>query len=547
MRHSSLSGWASVPVVVLALGLGRPIGGAVAAERSAWVHRDDEGKLVYRTTPAGDRILDFSHAGYRGGGVSLPAVPTRATVTPGNRDDDTAAIQAALDQVAALPLQAGFRGAVELAPGVFTCARPLTIGVSGVVLRGAGSGAVVAGPITTLKMAGAPHNAITVRMPGSGREQPAANEDAGAALRTTFADRYVPCGTRTFTVASAAGFAVGDEIAIQRPVTAAWVRFMEMHDLVRDGKPQTWIRTGTMLTAERRIAALEGNRITVDVPLADSYDARHLAPPGASVVRTRPTARLSQIGIENLCIVSPSQAISHEQAHFTALRLTGEDCWVRDVVIHETMNSVGVSGRRITLERVTVNRKARHQGSSRPAEFAPNASQVLLDRCAVNADNVWFVATGAGIAGPIVILNGDFRGDSRAESHQRWSTGILFDNCRAPAGGIELRNRGSMGSGHGWSMGWGVIWNCVAKDYLVQNPPGAVNWLIGSTGKRGVAPRPFGSGPMLPGGIDDSPDRPVAPTSLYLAQLAERLGPQALKNIGYASADPAGAKPPRLP
>ena len=36
-----------------------------------------------------------------------------------------------------------------------------------------------------------------------------------------------------------------------------------------------------------------------------------------------------------------------------------------------------------------MNRAALHQGSSRPAAFAPNGSQVLMDRCAVDADNVW--------------------------------------------------------------------------------------------------------------------------------------------------------------
>ena len=112
---------------------------------------------------------------------------------------------------------------------------------------------------------------------------------------------------------------------------------------------------------------------------------------------------------------------------------------------------------------------------------------------------------------------------------------MLYDNCRAPDGGIELRNRGSMGSGHGWSMGWGVVWNCEAKDYIVQNPPGAINWMIGSIGESKLAPRPFGSGPMLPEAVKDSHGTPVAPESLYLAQLAERLGPRALRNLGYAS------------
>jgi hypothetical protein len=38
---------------------------------------------------------------------------------------------------------------------------------------------------------------------------------------------------------------------------------------------------------------------------------------------------------------------------------------------------------------------------------------------------------------------------------------------------------------------------------------------------------------VLPEGIYDSHDVPVAPASLYLAQLYERLGKQALVNIGY--------------
>jgi hypothetical protein len=76
----------------------------------------------------------------------------------------------------------------------------------------------------------------------------------------------------------------------------------------------------------------------------------------------------------------------------------------------------------------------------------------------------------------------------------------------------------------------------VAKAFVVQQPPGACNWMIGCTGMNVPTPRPFDSAPTLPLGISDSPGKPVAPQSLYLAQLAERLGPQAVKNIGYGPA-----------
>jgi len=111
-------------------------------------------------------------------------------------------------------------------------------------------------------------------------------------------------------------------------------------------------------------------------------------------------------------------------------------------------------------------------------------------------------------------------------------------------------NRGVAGSGHGWTMGWAVAWNCLAKTYVIQNPPGAVNWAIGCIGERVQTARLFDTAPILPEGIFDSHGSPVTPRSLYLAQLAERRGTSALHAIGYDSDDdPALTKEPitRLP
>lgn len=520
-----------------ALAAGADIPGRAAdPPQSEWVRAGADGKLVYKTTARGDRIMDFSRAGYQGGGVAIPEVPVVRTVQPSSGDDDTGTIQRAIDEVSAMEVKDGFRGAVLLAPGVFTCPRTINLLTSGVVLRGSGSGAVNETK-STIKMSGAPHPAIAIRSPRRGTSREAGAETAAAGelsrAETKVADAYIPAGANTLSVVDPTGFAAGDTIEIRRPVTAEWIRFMQMDDLVRDGRPQTWMRAGSSTTAERVIAAISDKRITLEVPLADSYDAKYLNPPGTAVVKVNRAVRLAQVGVEHLQIESPPQEISHSQPHFTAIRLNGEDCWLRDVVCEETMNSIGINGRRITLQQVAVNRKARHQGSSKPAEFAPNASQLLLDRCSGSGDNVWYAATGGGQAGPIVMLHCTFNGNGRIESHQRWSTGMLYDNCRVANGGIDFRNRGEMGSGHGWTMSWGVAWNCVAKEFVIQNPPGAVNWMIGCVGESKLMPRPFRREPLLPDGTKDSHDLPVTPRSLYLAQLAERLGPKALKNIGY--------------
>ena len=168
-----------------------------------------------------------------------------------------------------------------------------------------------------------------------------------------------------------------------------------------------------------------------------------------------------------------------------------------------------------------------------PAEFAPNATQILLDRCSVEGDNIWFVATGARVPGPIVLLNCRFKGKGNIEGHHRWTTGMLVDNCQVPEGGINFMNRGSMGSGHGWGMAWAVAWNCTAKFYVNQRPPGTYNWVIGSVGESRLQARPFDKAPFLPEGTFDAHGTRVSPGSLYLSQLKERLGSQALDNIGY--------------
>lgn len=516
------------------------------AAQSEWVHYNWLGKLIYKKTPAGDQIMDFSYAGYRNGGVALPDVPIAKTVSPSG-GDDTPAIQTAVDETAKLPLKNGFRGAVLLAPGNFICSNSIYISTSGIVLRGSGSGENG----TTIHMAGPRHVAVVIGATrdrrGRGEASPednvatpwdanGTNETIAALARTMISDAYVPEGTKTFTVASAKGFAVGDTISIRRPTTTNWVHFMNMDTLVRNGRHQTWLGIGRDGLQERKITAIHENKITVDIPLADSYDARYLNPPGTTVSKIRPELRIKNVGVERLHIQCPPLEIAYGRAPYAAVHIGGDDCWVRDIYCEETMNSTVLRGNRITMENIRVKHTFPNLGASKPTDFSIEGGQNLIDRCSVTGDNEYFVWTAGLDPGPNVILNSTFRGrGSRVQPHMRWSTGLLVDNCTVPDGGIDFANRGVAGSGHGWTMGWAVAWNCVAKFYTIQNPPGAMNWAVGCIGDQLRAARYFNSAPILPEGIIDSQGAPVAPQSLYLAQLQQRLGKRALRNIGYDS------------
>jgi hypothetical protein len=494
---------------------------STSAAQSEWARIGPEGTLVYKSFPGGDHIMDFSYAGYMGGGVKIPDVPVAKTVTPSG-GDDTTAIQAAINEVSQMPLKDGFRGAVLLAPGTFNCGRELTIKSAGVVLRGSGSSEGG----TTINMTGSPHLCISV---GAGGDP----KLVGQTVAIT--DAYVPSGAYSFHVADAGGFRTGDTVLIDRPATPAWVRFMGMDTLVRNGRQEHWV-SGEMHT-ERTIKSVSGNLITLEVPLADSFDARYLNPPGGSVVKCELGARPTQIGVEHLRIVSPPLAVTIDQPMNRAMRMDGvSDAWVDDLNVENTINSFYFGGNtsRLTIEHVDIHHAVASIGAAKPEDFWAGGTQTLVDRCAVSGDNVFYFSTGARMMGPVVVLNCVFHGNGHIQPHMRWATGLLVDNCKVPESGIDLMDRGIMGSGHGWTVGWSVAWNCTAKTYTIQQPPGSMNWAIGCKGKPETSAQPGSAkGEKLASGIFDSPDTPVTPGSLYLEQLKERLGPEALKNIGY--------------
>jgi hypothetical protein len=174
----------------------------------------------------GDRLPDFSYCGYHASETRLPPIDSTANLNinagPGNQ---VSRIQTALNQVSA----AG-GGVVALCPGTFEMSGTLTM-PNNTILRGAGIGNSI--------LALSEHNSTFISM---------GNANTGKVMMgasTNIIDSYVPVGTSELTVASTSGFTVGQTIFVQRKASASWIEANGMNTLVRDGRPQTWIKVRT--------------------------------------------------------------------------------------------------------------------------------------------------------------------------------------------------------------------------------------------------------------------------------------------------------------
>ena len=101
--------------------------------------------------------------------------------------------------------------------------------------------------------------------------------------------------------------------------------------------------------------------------------------------------------------------------------------------------------------------------------------------------------------------------------------GVLYDNVKAP---LTARFWDYI---IGWAGANIVMWNCEG-DFLIQKPPTAQNYSFGHIGVNAVI---FNAGLQdltKPNGHVESVDRHVTPRSLYLTQLKERLGMEAVNN-----------------
>lgn len=526
-----------------------------------------DGKLVYKPySEKGDQVMDWSHCGYKNSSVPIPDVKVAITLRPklgeafqvGNMaypmgPDSLADIQGAIDEVAALPADAnGSRGAVLLTKGTYYLSGSLTVR-SGVVLRGEGDGED--GTVLILNSEKGGGNAIHLGDP----EATVDLSEEENAIRIV--DSYLPSGSLDLTVEDAASFKVGDYINVRKTPNAAWIELLGMGERlrhIRGGREGAHKRPWTPDTYKfrhlRKIDNIEGNRITLDAILPQSFDQQH---GGGDVYKVDVSSLATHSGVESMRIVSNYDTTVKDrskESNFlnfrSAVYIRGAyDSWVRNCTMKHVSfaaAAIGNATRQITVRDCkNLHPVGPKRGGNRYAFSISGGTLHLFYNC-YSEDGRHDFAIGSRETGPFAFVKCTAVRGGQSEPHHRWSTGILYDNVITKDGTLAAINRGDSGSGHGWAAANTMFWNCDAKSIVVMDPEtgGENNFAIGyrgnfnpETGTRALhyantragywdtpAEGKFYGYALMGNGYIESPDRPVEPASLFVQQLTERIG-----------------------
>ncbi|KAG9070076.1 hypothetical protein KI688_009407 [Linnemannia hyalina] len=234
----------------------------------------------------------------------------------------------------------------------------------------------------------------------------------------------------------------------------------------------------------------------LDIPLVMNMDPVY----GAGVVYNfkRETRIPTDVGLENLALYSqhdPSDSNDEHHGWFAVLIDHCQNCWVANVKTHHFVSGI---------------------------KAGPGSKHVTVQDCEV-LEPVSMPESGAKTPGPNVFVDSEgVRANNDAGPHDRWTTGTLYDNVHSRD--LNVRNRGWMGSGQGWSGAFHVVYHASADiPARFQSPPGATNWIIGFEGTLGEKHTEFDGDDAT--FLDPEPyDIGRTPRSLYWSQLVARMG-----------------------
>ncbi|HWB92589.1 MAG TPA: DUF6298 domain-containing protein [Puia sp.] len=465
------------------------------------------GHLVYTPDERGDRIPDFSFAGYKNGDIPLPDVQARVTV-PLKGGDATFRIQAALDYVGSLPAdRQGIRGAVLLEKGTYEIGGSLLIRHSGVILRGSGMGE----DGTILRATGHDRRTL-IRVLGV--------DDRTTSKPIDVADAYVPVNARHLRLAGGNPFHSGDHVLVQRPSTAAWIMLLGTKTFGGGISALGWKPGERDVFWDRVVTAVDGDGITLDVPLTTALDTAY---GGGKVMAYKWPGRIEQVGVENLRCVSDYDVNNPKDEAHSWMAITLEnvtDAWVRQVIVeHFAGSAVDVlsTANRVTVEDCKYLKPVGEIGGQRRNAFITAGGQTLFQRLyserAFHDFSVGFCAPGPNA----FVQCQSYYPYSLSGAINSWASGILFDVVYIDGQTLSFANREQDNQGAGWCGANSVFWNCSAARINCYRPPGAENWSFGSWAQ-------FGGD-----GYWGESNSVIQPRSFYYAQLADRLGADAAK------------------
>lgn len=484
--------------------------------------RDGEGRFLH----------DFSYAGYHNGEAELGALGPDTLFEASDfgadatgASDTTDALQAAIDAASVSG------GVVHLGPGTYRVDGVLRVEASQVVLRGEGPERTRLYFATLVGMSARAH--VTFAAAPSSDLEAALARDAAALDREVF-------------VEDASGLAVGDDVDVGWVVTPEFVAEHEMTGVweVFNDEWQPFFR--------RQIVAIDGTRLTLDVPLRYPAQLRD----AASVRRTN--GWLREVGVESLGVANagaPDEAWAASQVH--AIEMFGvADGWIRDVASYPSpgaplegegagahLASGGIligASKRVTVADTHLAAAQNLGPGGNGYLFEVRASSELLFRdCSGRGGRHHFITNwGFGTSGVVWLRvhstggrslpsrTGGFPTPGLCDYHHSLATANLVDSSVLDDGWSAGNRLGSSsGAGHGATQS--VFWN-TSGGGVVRSLQWGVGYVIGTSPELDVITWDF-----VVEQIDTEPEdwseglgrgATLIPGSLYEDQLARRLG-----------------------
>lgn len=464
----------------------------------------EKGKITTIADDRGNRMPDYSYCGYAASERDIPLLPAVIFV-PWQEGDASAVIQKAIDYVSALtPDRSGYRGAVLLERGVFRLSAPLRIAASGVVLRGAGTD----GQGTVLKKEGVDRGAL-VYIEGL-------NDCRLTSDTLIIASGYVPVGSRELTLTGAAQLKRGDRVRVVRPSTPEWITALGCNVFGGGIGALGW-RAGEMdICWDRQITAVEGNRVSVGVPLTVALDS---AFGGGYVIRYSWPGRISECGVENITLMSDYDTLNRkdEDHCWTGISMANaENCWVRRVNFRHFAGSAVLlqpTTLQVTVEDCIAREPVSEIGGMRRMTFLTMGQQTLFQRC-YSEKGIHDFAVGFCAPGPNAFVQCDSRESFGFSGPvDSWACGLLYDIVNIDGHDLYFKNLGQSKNGAGWNTANSMFWQCTAAEIACYSPA------------KDCVNRTYGAWAQFSGdGEWMEANNHIQPRSLFYALLEQRLG-----------------------